>query len=49
LRQSWLKEVFDFLGDKESGHCANMLTLRRGMGNEARITGLPDQSKRSRT
>jgi hypothetical protein len=49
LRQGWLKEVFDFLGDKESGHCANMLTMRRGMGNEARITGLPDRSKRSRT
>ena len=49
LRQGWLKEVFDFLGGKGSGHCANMLTMRRGMGNEARIAGLPDQSKRSRT
>ena len=27
LRQRWLKEVFDFLRDNESGHCANMLTM----------------------
>jgi hypothetical protein len=27
LRERWLKEVFDFLGDRESGHCANMLTM----------------------
>ena len=27
LRERWLKEAFDFLGDRESGHCANMLTM----------------------
>jgi len=27
LRQCWLKEVFDFLCDQGSGHCANMLTM----------------------
>src|ERR1700692_1570633 len=30
-----LQEVFDFLSDRGSGHCANMLTMRRRMGNEA--------------
>src|ERR1700688_1518160 len=36
LRQRWLKEFFDFLRNNESGHCANMLTMRRRMGNEAK-------------
>ena len=27
LRPRWFKEVFDFLGDQGSGHCANMLTM----------------------
>src|ERR1700686_3846144 len=45
LGQSWLKEVFDFLGDQGCGHCANMLTMRGRMGNEAGALGLPNQPK----
>jgi hypothetical protein len=36
LRQRRLKEVFDFLRHNECGHCANMLTMRRRMGNEVK-------------
>ena len=46
LRQRRLKEVFDFLRDNESGHCANMLTMRRRMGNAARDLGRQDQAKK---
>jgi hypothetical protein len=45
LRKGWLKEVFDFPGDQGSGHCANMLAMRRRMGNEARDMGLPRASE----
>jgi len=45
LREGWLKEVFDFLRGKESGHCANMLTMRGRMGNAARAIGFRDQPK----
>jgi hypothetical protein len=47
LRQRRLKEVFDFLRDKGSGHCANMLTMRRRMGNAARDIGRQDQAKKA--
>jgi hypothetical protein len=40
-----LKEVFDFLRGKGSGHCANMLTMRGRMGNAARAIGFRDQPK----
>ena len=45
LREGWLKEVFDFLRGKGSGHCANMLTMRGRMGNAARAIGFRDQPK----
>jgi hypothetical protein len=45
-----LQEVFDFLRDKGSGHCANMLTMRRRMGNVASHIGLrPLTEKASRS
>jgi hypothetical protein len=46
LRQCRLKEVFDFLGDNESGHCANMLTMRRPMGNAAQPKSTKDRAGR---
>jgi hypothetical protein len=46
LRQGWLKEVFDFLSDKESGHCANMLTMRRGKATKHE-RGVAGSSKRA--
>ena len=45
LRQRWLKEFFDFLRNNESGHCANMLTMRRGMGNEAKRKSTEDRAR----
>jgi hypothetical protein len=47
LREGWLQEVSDFLRDQGSGHCANMLTMRRPMGNEARDMGLPRASEKA--
>ena len=45
LRQRWLKEFFDFLRNNESGHCANMLTMRRRMGNEAKRKSAEDRAR----
>jgi hypothetical protein len=46
--EGWLKEVFDFLGDQGSGHCANMLTMRGRMGNETGDMGVA-KSERKRS
>jgi hypothetical protein len=48
LRQRRLKEVFDFLRHNECGHCANMLTMRRRMGNEVKPKGGVETQERIR-
>jgi hypothetical protein len=49
LRQRCLKDVFDFLRDQGSGHCANMLTMRGPMGNVSKRLGFAINRKRGRT